>query len=227
MWCWTRQLAMTLITLPLLAAAVPEWAPSVSGRVSLLERSSRSRDNDIGTAVVWLEGDGLSASSPVQAEIATEKKQFLPHVIVVPQGSTVGFPNHDPFNHNVFSPSEPEPFDLGLYPRGETRTVRLARAGVVRVFCNVHAKMSAFVVVRDNRFLAQPGADGSFTIPDVPPGRYTLVAWHERAAPWSRAVEVGPDGLADVVVDLDASGYKYVQHADKTGQSYALRERRY
>ena len=99
-----------------------------------------------------------SRRAPVQAEIGTADKAFSPHVLVVPVGSTVSFPNHDPFNHNVFSLSEENPFDLGLYGRGETRSVRFTRPGIVRVYCNVHAQMSALVVVRDSP-VVRPAAE--------------------------------------------------------------------
>ena len=81
----------------------------------------------------------------MQAEISTAEKAFSPHVLVLPVGSTVAFPNHDPFNHNVFSLSEEQPFDLGLYGRGEARSIKLERAGIIRVYCNVHSQMSALL----------------------------------------------------------------------------------
>jgi plastocyanin len=215
-----------LLMAPLAGDPPSARAGDIQGQVSILERGGRAPE-DLADVVLWLEGEGLPKAEASAVEIVTEKKQFVPHVVVVPAGSLVGFPNHDPFSHNVFSPTEPEPFDLGLYPRGESRTFRPPRPGVVRVFCNVHAKMSAFIVVRDNLRYARADANGNFRIPAVPPGRYTLVAWHERSAPWSREVEVGPDGMAGVPVELDARGYRFTQHPDKEGQSYAGRGRRY
>ena len=136
----------------------------------------------MGQAVIWLATKTrVPAPEPVRAEINTADKEFSPHVLVLPVGSTVTFPNHDPFNHNVFSLSEENPFDLGLYGRGETKAVKFSRAGIVRIFCNVHPQMSALVVVRDNPYYSQPSSDGSFTIDAVPAGRYVLHAWHERA----------------------------------------------
>src|SRR4029450_13835420 len=140
---------------------------------------------------------------PVRREITTAEKQFSPHVLVVPVGSTVSFPNHDPFNHNVFSLSEENPFDLGLYGRDEGGSVGLGRPGGVRVYCNVHAQMSALVVVRDTPWYAQPASDGSFTIEAVPPGRYTLHAWHERSPDLTRELTVPAAGTADLELQLD------------------------
>ena len=199
-----------------LLAAGPA-APSVGdvrGRVILLDKGNRPAE-DVGQAVVWLEGGGGRAA-PVQAEITTAEKSFTPHVLVVPVGSTVSFPNHDPFNHNVFSLSEEQPFDLGLYGRGETRSVRVSRAAILRVYCNVHAQMSALVVVRDGPYVAQPAGDG-----------YVLHAWHERAPEITRSLDVPAGGIDTLSLTLDASGYRFKPHLNKFGQPYPQQGRRY
>src|SRR4026209_2869317 len=123
----------------------------VSGRLTVLDRGKRSAPEG-GQAVLWLEVTPPSRMTPVQSETFTEGKQFLPRVTVVPIGSTMAFPNHDPFNHNVFSLSPEARFDLGLYGRGESKSTVLSRAGIIRVYCNVHPNMSAVLVVRDNPF---------------------------------------------------------------------------
>ena len=139
----------------------------------------------------------------------------------------MAFPNHDPFNHNVFSLSPEARFDLGLYGRGESKSTVLSRAGIVRVYCNVHPNMSAIVVVRDNPFYTQAAADGSFTIKDVPPGTYVLHAWHERGGETTRQITVPATGLDNAAVQLDARGYRFVQHLNKFGQPYTQQGRRY
>ena len=181
----------------------------------------------MGQAVIWLTADKPVPPAPVRAEITTAEKQFSPHVLVVPVGSSISFPNHDPFNHNVFSLSEENPFDLGLYGRGETPAVKFERAGIVRVYCNVHSQMSALVVVRDDPWYAQPASDGSFTIPSVPPGHYTLHAWHERAPAVSRPIEVPAAGLSKLELQLDARGYQFKPHLNKFGRPYPQQGRRY
>lgn len=208
-----------------LAAAGPT-AAEVAGRVVLLDRGDRPGE-DVGHAVIWLDPGAPRPTAPVQAEIGTSEKSFSPHVLVVTVGSTVGFPNHDPFNHNVFSLSEENPFDLGLYGRGETRTVRFARPGIVRVYCNVHAQMSALVVVRDTPWYAQPASDGSFTLPAVPAGDYRLHLWHERAEEVTRELTVPAAGVADLTLELDARGYRFKPHLNKHGQPYPQQGRRY
>ncbi len=213
----------TLAALPLAAAGPP--AADLRGRLTLLEKGNRSGD-DVGQAVVWLDGGGGKVV-PIEAEISTAEKAFSPHVLVVPVGSTVAFPNHDPFNHNVFSLSEAQPFDLGLYGRGQARSIRLERPGIVRVYCNVHAQMSALIVVRDGPYFAQPSGDGSFTLAAVPPGHSVLHAWHERASEVNRPVDVPPAGLGNVALELDARGYRFKPHLNKFGQPYQQQGRRY
>ena len=192
----------------------------------MLDKGDRQAE-DVAQAVIWLVGDGRAPVTPGRVEISTADKEFSPHVLVVPLGTTVTFDNHDPFDHNVFSQSEENPFDLGMYGRGETRSVRFERAGIVRVYCNVHAQMSALVVVRDNPWYAQPSGDGSFSIAAVPPGRYVLHAWHERATETTRDLTVGAEGSDSVALELDARGYKFKPHLNKFGRPYPQQGRRY
>ena len=130
-------------------------AGAVSGRVSIAERGNKS-GTDVGQAVVWLEAPGSRPAAGKAVSIITEGKEFRPRVTVVPVGSTITFPNNDPFNHNVFSLSEEGAFDLGLYGRGQSKSTRFNRPGVIRVYCNVHATMATFILVRDNSWFAQP-----------------------------------------------------------------------
>ena len=208
------------------SSVAPRAPVSVSGRVSLAERGNRSA-KDVGQSVVWLEAGGAGAIPPKHVSVLTEGKEFRPRVSVVPAGSTVVFPNNDPFNHNVFSVSQEGQFDLGLYGRGQSRQTKFNRPGVIRVYCNVHASMAAFVVVRDNPWFTQPSADGSFTIPAVAPGRYTLHAWHERAPEVIREITVDARGVDTLQLQLDARGYKFVEHLNKFGQPYSKGGARY
>ena len=202
-------------------------AATLTGHLTLLEKGDKQAE-DVGQAVIWLATKAtVPAPAPVRAEINTADKEFSPHVLVLPAGSTVTFPNHDPFNHNVFSLSEENPFDLGLYGRGETRTVKFGRAGIVRIYCNVHPQMSAIVMVRDNPYYSRPSSDGSFTIEDVPPGRYVLHAWHERAPEMSRELLMPVRGSGSLELQLDARGYKFKPHLNKFGRPYPQQGRRY
>jgi plastocyanin len=199
---------------------------TVSGRVAIIERDGRSA-GDAAQTVVWLSGAAAPAGVPSQVEMATEGKQFVPRLLVLAEGSTIAFPNHDPFNHNVFSLSPEATFDLGLYGRGEAKTAAFPRPGVIRVYCNVHAQMRGLVVVVQSALHTQPGADGGFRLEAVPPGEYILHAWHERGGEVNQPLKVTGRAQPPVTLSIDARGYRFVQHRDKNGQSYADRSRRY
>jgi plastocyanin len=206
--------------------AVPAARAQVSGRLTVTDASGKPA-SDIGNAVIFLEGRGPRVT-PARVDMALDGRAFNPRVVVVPVGSLVSFPNRDPFNHNVFSLSDPSSFDLGLYGRGEAGDHRFRHPGLVRVYCNIHPQMSGFVLVRDNAYFTQPGEDGSYTIANVAPGTYTLHVWYERAPDVMRQIVVPQGGLAGVDVTLDASGYRWTAHKNKYGQEYgsgATRER--
>lgn len=111
-------------------------------------------------------------------------------MLAVTTGSTVEFPNDDPFFHNVFSLSRIATFDLGRYPRGESRWRTFNQPGIVKVFCHVHSHMSALVRVFDHPYFASPDSTGRFEISGLDAGRYDIVAWHERVGEQARAVTV-------------------------------------
>jgi len=220
-----RTVAVALGAAAALAAPAAARA-QLSGRVTVTEAGGRLA-SDVGNAVVWLEGPAPRAR-PVRVEMTLDGRSFRPRVVVVPVGSTVVFPNRDPFNHNVFSLSSPNDFDLGLYGRGTSGEQRFRHPGLVRVYCNIHPKMSGFVLVIDNAHYTQPGADGAYAIEHVEPGRYTLHVWFERAPEVTQEITVPAGGLAGQDIALDASGYHYQPHKNKYGQEYgsgATRER--
>ncbi len=119
-----------------------------------------------------------------------QDRGFTPDLVVVPAGSTVSFPNLDPIFHNVFSLSKAKSFDLGNYPKDHTRTVTFSKPGIVIVGCHLHANMSAVIVVTPNRWSTTADAQGHFTLPAVPPGTYTIVAWHKSAGFFRKKIEV-------------------------------------
>ena len=194
---------------------------TVSGRVSIRERDEEA-SKDLATAVLYLDtAGGATAPGPrADTEIAMHDKEYIPHVRVVPAGSSVAFPNQDPFRHNVFSNSLAGPFDLGLTPRGSATRNTFRRAGAYAIYCNIHSRMSAFVIAVGTPWFTQPGANGEFSLANVPPGRYTLRVWHERGGEASRPIEVGSGGLANVAVELDARGWRPTEHKNKFGLDY-------
>lgn len=195
-----------------------QGAGSVTGRISIAEAPG-FKTPDLANAVVWLEGGSRSAPQR-PAQILMESRQFVPRVRVVSAGGSVAFPNQDPFRHNVFSKSGPGSFDLGLYARGETRSARFDSPGVYPIFCNIHARMVAFVVAVGTQHVTQPASDGTFTIEGVPPGQYVLHVWHDRGGARRQPLTVGPSGTAGAAAELDARSWRFVQHLNKFGQKY-------
>ena len=126
---------------------------------------------------------------------------FVPHVLAIVAGTVVDFPNNDKTYHNVFSLSKTKSFDLGRYAAGHSKSVRFDTPGIVRVFCDIHSHMSAFVLVFAHRYFALTDEDGRYRLENVPPGTYTLFAWNEAAPLDSRRVVV-PETGADVEVNF-------------------------
>jgi plastocyanin len=129
---------------------------------------------------------------PMRTRIVQRGEQFIPSVTAVTVGSTVDFPNEDPFFHNVFSLSRARTFDLGRYPSGESRARSFPKTGIVKVYCDIHSHMSALIMVLDHPWFTIPNEAGAFTLPPVPPGDYTLVAWHERIGEQRQRIRVAP-----------------------------------
>jgi plastocyanin len=217
---WKAALPSALLLLTPLAGRTAGAQGAVGGRITILERSG-VRTTDLANAVVYLEpAAGARALGTATTQIVMESREFVPRVRVVTVGSTVEFPNQDPFRHNVFSNTGPAAFDLGLYERGASKGATLRQAGVYPVFCNIHARMVAFVLAIATPYFTQAGADGRFTVANVPAGRYTLRAWHDRGGEQARQLDVPAAGVSDVSVELDARGYRPVPHKNKFGQEY-------
>ena len=136
--------------------------------------------SEVENVVVFLKDAPARAVPPRRAAIRQRGETFVPRVIAVPVGSTVDFPNDDPIYHNVFSLSRARTFNLGRFPRGESRAVKFDKAGIVKVFCDIHSHMAASVVVFNHPWFTVPDADGNFEIGDLPPGSPQITAWHER-----------------------------------------------
>lgn len=156
---------------------------------------------DLQTAVVYLDQAPRSAFEeprPARAVMDQRNERFVPHVLPVMVGTIVDFPNSDSTYHNVFSLSRAQRFDLGRYAAGRTKSVRMDRPGVVRVFCDIHSHMNAFILVFAHPFFDVTDADGRFALPDVPPGSYTVVGWHEGEPRVTRQATVTAGAWTDV-----------------------------
>jgi plastocyanin len=174
-----------------------EAAP-VETRPSVSDLGHHARDlPDRRPSVVYLEEAPQAAFEtppPGRARLDQRNEAFVPYVLAVTVGSTVDFPNDDPIYHNVFSLSKPKRFDLGRYPRGQSRSVVFDRPGVVRVFCEIHSHMSAFILVFAHRYFAVTDGEGRYRIDGVPPGSYTLDVWNDGSVRARREVRVGSAG---------------------------------
>jgi plastocyanin len=173
-------------------------------------------------------GEALPSRELLQREvtITSHEKQFEPHVEAVPVGKSVTFPNLDDIMHNVFSISEGNRFDLGLYKSGAKKDFVFENPGLVRIYCNIHPHMSALVQVLPNPYYAWAKPDGSFSIAGVPPGQYSLTVWHEEGEA-TQPIIVSETGASGVVLKLDVSNYKKRSHLNKFGKPYKRKRGKY
>jgi plastocyanin len=184
---------------------------TISGKV-------RAEGADLGEAYVYVEG---YKSSPVRnrtIEIRQKDKRFVPSVAVVQVGTRVVFPNFDTVIHNVFSTTPDNVFDLGTVKAGDQTTpVALLKPGHVEVYCNIHSKMRADLLVVQNPFWSKVGPDGAFQISGVPVGQRKVVLWGPTLTPAAQRVELTPRGTT---VTINASGAAARPHLNKHGQPY-------
>jgi len=201
----------------------------VSGEVELTNSKDAAvrKRKDYSGVVLWLEpADRAAAVQPgKRVEMLQKDKTFLPHVIAVPVGTTVDFPNFDPIFHNAFSNFSGQPFDVGLYPPRTSKSVTFTHPGIVRVFCNIHSTMSAVIAVLGTPWFAVTAANGKFNMANVPAGEYHLRLFHERAQPENlrfleHSITVPENGLVLPLVSISETGYSPAPHLNKYGQHY-------
>jgi plastocyanin len=171
--------------------------PGVSelGGAAGLDASDRLR------SVVYLEAAPRGAFETAESGHAVmdqHNETFVPHVLAIMTGTTVDFPNSDKFYHNVFSLSKVAKFDLGRYAAGHSRTIRFDRPGIVRVFCDIHSHMNAFILVFSHPFFAMTALDGRYRIENVPPGTYNVIAWNEGTSSEPKSVTVADGGMTEL-----------------------------
>ena len=156
---------------------------------------------DVLRSVVYLESaprGAFETSDGGHAVMDQRNETFVPHVLAITTGTTVDFPNSDKFYHNVFSLSKTRPFDLGRYAAGNSRQVRFDRPGIVRVFCDIHSHMNAYILVFGHPFFALTDTAGRYHIDNVPPGTYGVIAWNEGTSSESRPAAVPDGGVAEM-----------------------------
>ena len=195
---WISGLVLALLV-PAIPRAIGETnrpgsysAYDVTGYVRLVQASSAENLKDSSEVVAWLVPTETGQKVPLSTQlphyrITQHDKMFEPRLLVVPVGSIVEFPNHDPWFHNVFSVSRSNRFDLGLYEAGIQKTVKFDRAGTSYLFCSIHPEMMAIVLSVGSPYYGVSDEAGHISIGNVPPGKYLLHVWYENATP--RALE--------------------------------------
>jgi plastocyanin len=158
---------------------------------------------EIRNVVVYLKDVVYHGALPLKkAELRQQHETFVPHVVAITRGSSVDFPNDDSIFHNVFSLSGAANFNLGRYPKGQSRPWKFTKAGIVKVFCDIHSHMSATILVLDHPYFTVPELDGSFELPNVPVGQYTIVGWHERVGERIETVRVERGRTSTIALSL-------------------------
>jgi plastocyanin len=201
---------------------------TLSARIKVTENDRNLESSHAENVVVWLTPIGAQPMTkfvPKQPMRLTQhNKSFEPHLLVVPVGAIVQFPNRDPFFHNVFSLFEGKRFDLGLYEAGTTRNVSFDRPGISFIFCNIHAEMSAIVIALETPYYGISNRKGEIVIPKVPAGHYTMRAWSETALAenlnsLTREITVSENSSTLGVVQI-TGGAVSTAHKNKFGMDY-------
>jgi len=202
------------------APAAPA-AGDVHVTVSVLGPDHRA--SPAAQAIVWIP-ESRKAGSPAppsaRPRIASRNKRFEPRIMAVPAGTTVDFPNLDRIFHNAFSLSPGARFDLGLYRNGASRTMTFDNPGLVRIYCNIHPQMAAYLMVIDGTIWAQTGPDGNAVLAGVPPGRAVVKAWDEKGGDYQGTVDVAAGKPASLAITLDGSSWRETPHTNKYGEKY-------
>jgi plastocyanin len=197
-------------------------AATINGSVTFLTK--RGQRPILNETLVWFEPLAVAGRTPRRAtesvSMTTRNKMLIPHILAIPTGSTVTFPNDDPISHNLFSLSSSNSFDLGLYRRGAGKSEKFDTPGIVNVYCNVHPNMSAVIHVMSTPYYGFADANGRFAF-DVPAGKYRLVAWNEQGGRAESIVDIGAAGLATpVALTIDSRNFRESQHMNKIGKPY-------
>lgn len=202
--------------------ALSPWAGAADlrGHVELYANSMPLRAAEAADAVIYFRTRVPVAlpTTPATAAMTTRRKQFVPRVLAVTAGTEVRFPNEDPILHNTFSTSPNNAFDAGLYGQGDGVLHSFANPGLVKVYCNVHHSMFAFILVLDTPHFTRPDTQGNFELRGLPDGEGELVVFHERAQPWRQRLEPAKTPPLEIRVDLNKR--KVPPHMNKFGKPY-------
>jgi hypothetical protein len=189
-------------TVTLTVAGGAPLATSPYGRRGVAPKPSAAGSETRNVVIYLADVKPPHPPPPRRAAIVQRGERFVPSVTAITTGSTVDFPNEDPFFHNVFSLSRAGSFDLGRYRSGESRSRQFGVAGRIKVFCDIHSQMSALILVLDHPWFTTPQETGTFTLPGLPAGDHTLVAWHERIGERRDRFRVTPGGTTHISFTL-------------------------
>lgn len=182
---------LSLPALSLAAAAVLAAQATVPAGVDV-RGMARVGGKPAPNVIVWLDAPSAPRTFKAPKVVLDQRNlSFSPQVLAVRVGTTVQFPNNDRVFHNVFSFHDGKRFDLGMYPVGATQPVTFDKAGLSRIFCNIHPNMAAYVMAVDTPYFAVSDASGAFNVGSVPPNRYTYHAWRAGAQELSGVWEPG------------------------------------
>ena len=194
-------------------------AGEIAGQVTILNRDGQPLSR-FDHAVVYIEG--IETPPPPEPAVMDQKsKEFVPRLLPVVKGQEIRFLNSDKVQHNVFSPHEEEPFDLGLSPSGEFKSIKLNSLRRHKVYCNLHKSMVADIIALPNRYFGLTDEAGRYRIQGLPEGDYVLRAWHIFGGAEQKPVRVGtPAVTVDFTLRSAQSTQDILEHADKSGQTY-------
>ena len=196
---------------------------TLNGKVSLTGKQAEKAE--LTDVIVYFEPENPVSPIPLNTpyQIKMKGKAYHPRVSAIPLGSEIRISNHDSILHNAFSPSRVNPFDLGLYGKSDGKVHRFEHSGVTRIFCNVHYRMVAYVLILDTPFYTKVDQNGQFSLADLPKGKGVLTVWHERAKKALKKIELPYVGKIEI--ELPITKRRIPEHNRKSGKSYKKKRR--
>lgn len=214
-----------ICTLTLVEVSVADKLYSLSGRTFVLRENKPSSTEGVMISLTPKRSETLQGTEVRESKqwvITNSDKRFVPSTLVIRKGDSVAFLNSDKVKHNVFSLSETNPFDLGTYGHKKSPAVNFLQPGIVKVYCNIHAEMAAFIMVSDSNWNSVSGKDGEYNINNITPGEYSLWAWSIRGEV-KRDIRIGPDSPTTLAIKIPENTDSSTQHLNKFGRSYPPR----
>lgn len=195
-------------------------ASNINGQIRIYKKNGKQPMPSFNNAIVYLEG---ISTPPIEEEaiLAQVNKQFSKRLLAVVKGQTIKFPNYDRVQHNVFSTDKKNPFDLGRYRKGKAKSIELSKTGKLKVYCNIHQKMISDIIVLDNHYFSITDSSGQYNIKDIPPGEYTIHAWHIFGGESNKKITITHENIK---MDFTLTNTKVIReissHKNKYGQKY-------